>query len=130
MSSSASGPSSTVPSSEHRIARVWLSAFDARDVDALVALYASEATHTTPRLRERRPETEGVLRGAEALHAWWSRSLADLPGLAYREIAITAEAGRAVIEYDRLLPGHPTERVAVSLELEGGRIAASRVHHG
>ena len=112
------------------LARAWLAAFDARDVDALVALYAPDATHTTPRLRERHPATEGVLRGAPALHAWWSRSLADLPGLTYREIAITAEAGRAVIEYDRLVPGHPTERVAVSLVLDGGRIVASRVHHG
>ncbi len=117
-------------SAAEEIARAWLAAFDARDVDALVALYAPDATHTTPRLRERRPETEGVLRGASALHAWWSQSLADLPGLAYREIAITAAANRAVIEYDRLLPGHPTERVAVSLDLAGGRIVASRVHHG
>lgn len=112
------------------LARAWLAAFDARDVDALVALYAPDATHTTPRLRERLPETDGILRGASALHAWWSRSLADLPGLTYREIAVTTDAARAVIEYDRVVPGHPTERVAVSLVLVGARIVASRVHHG
>jgi uridine kinase len=125
------GPSATsAPETARRVARAWLAAFDTRDVDALVGLYAPDATHTTPRLRATHPETGGVLRGADALHAWWSQSLADLPGLAYREIAITVAAERAVIEYDRVLPGHPTERVAVSLALAGGRIVASRVHQG
>ena len=120
----------TADVSPANLARAWLAAFDARDVDALVALYAPDATHTTPRLRERLPETDGILRGASALHAWWGRSLADLPGLTYREIAVTTDAARAVIEYDRVLPGHPTERVAVVLAFAGGRIVSSRVHHG
>lgn len=59
-------PEAPQESSQHAligIARRWLAAFEARDLDALLALYAADARHTSPKLRVLRPETGGFLIG-------------------------------------------------------------------
>lgn len=111
-------------------ARRWLAAFNAGDLDALLALYADEAIHTSPRIRTLHPETGGALRGKEALRRWWSEALGRLPGLRYDECAVTASADRVFLEYDRVVPGEPTTRVAELFRLRGGRILESRVYPG
>ena len=40
------------------IGRAWLAAFNAHDVDALVALYQDGATHTSPKIRALHPDTQ------------------------------------------------------------------------
>jgi ketosteroid isomerase-like protein len=53
-----------------QIARAWLDAFNRHDVDALVALYADDATHTSPKIRALHPDTGGKLVGKAALATW------------------------------------------------------------
>ena len=109
------------------LGEAWLAAFNHADLEALLALYTEDARHTTPR----RP---APLAGKTELAAWWGDSFARLSGLHYRRVAVTAGGDRLVVEYDRELPGHPTERVVVTMVLRedgaGRRIAESRVHHG
>jgi 8-oxo-dGTP pyrophosphatase MutT (NUDIX family) len=111
----------------HALGERWLDAFNRPDLEALLGLYTEDATHVTPR-------QPAPLVGKPALRAWWRASFSKLPGLHYRRVAVTASGERLVVEYDRELPGHPTERVCVTMELrehEGkARIAGSRVHHG
>jgi len=45
------------------VAQAWLDAFNAHDVDALVALYDEACTHTSPKIRALHPETGGKLVG-------------------------------------------------------------------
>jgi limonene-1,2-epoxide hydrolase len=113
-----------------RVARAWLEAFNAYDVDALVALYAEDATHTSPKIRALHPETGGLLVGRAALAAWWRDSNARLPGLRYQLTAITSDGERAFIEYVRHAPGAAPMPVAEVFEVKGGKIVASRVYHG
>jgi len=118
------------PATARSLAERWLACFAARDLDGLLALYADDATHTSPKIRTRHPETGGVLRGKAALRAWWRDSFERLPALRYEPTAITAAADRVVFEYVRRVPGEPDLPVAESLEIAGGRITASRVFHG
>jgi ketosteroid isomerase-like protein len=111
-------------------ARRWLDAFNAHDLDALLALYAEDARHTSPKIRALHPDTGGELRGKAALRAWWEDSLRRLPSLRYQAFAITADEDRAVMEYLRHLDGEPPMPVSETLELEEGRIVRSRVYHG
>jgi len=113
-----------------RVARAWLDAFNAYDVDALVALYAEDATHTSPKIRALHPESGGRLVGREALARWWRDSNARLPGLRYQLTALTADDARAIVEYVRHAPGAPPMPVAEVFEIAGGWIRASRVYHG
>jgi ketosteroid isomerase-like protein len=113
-----------------QIARAWLEAFNAHDVDALVALYADDATHTSPKIRALHPDSGGKLRGKAALAGWWRDANARLPGLRYEATAIVADGERAIIEYLRHAPNEPPMPVAEAFDVRGGTIVASRVYHG
>ena len=112
------------------LARAWLDAFNRHDVDALVALYAEDATHTSPKIRALHPDSGGKLVGKAALAAWWRDANARLPGLRYEPTAIVADDARAIIEYLRHAPGEPPLPVAEAFDVRGGTIVASRVYHG
>ena len=112
------------------IARAWLDAFNRHDVDALVALYAEDATHTSPKIRALHPDTGGKLRGRRELAAWWRDSNARLPGLRYELTALTANEDRVFVEYVRHAPNQAPMPVAEVFDVRGGRIVASRVYHG
>lgn len=112
------------------LARAWLHAFNAHDVAALIALYAEDATHTSPKIRVLHPETGGRLVGRPALERWWRDAIARLPGLRYEETALTADGDRVFMEYLRHAPNEAPLPVAEVLEVKGGRIVASRVYHG
>lgn len=113
-----------------RIGREWMRAFNAHDVDALVRLYADDATHASPKIRALHPDTGGKLVGKEALAKWWKDANARLPNLRYEETAITANASRVVVEYVRHAPSEPPMPVAEVFDVAGGKIVASRVYHG
>jgi ketosteroid isomerase-like protein len=112
------------------VARAWLRAFNAYDVVALVALYAEDATHTSPRLRALHPDTGGRLVGREALARWWREAIARLPGLRYEPTAFTADDARVFMEYVRHADGLAPEPVAEVLEVRDGLIVASRGYPG
>lgn len=113
------------------IAQRWLACFEAKDADALVALYAENARHTSPKLRTLRPESGGFLVGRAALREWWADAFRRLPDLRYVQRSITAGDGSVFIEYVRFSPGDPDLPVAEVLEIgPDGLILASRVYHG
>jgi ketosteroid isomerase-like protein len=119
--------------SEHpnkTIARAWFAAFNAHDLEALLALYAEEAEHYSPKLRIRRPETEGLIRGKAALRDWWRDAFERLPTLRYVLVKLTADDHQVFMEYIRHVEGEEDLRVGEVLEITGGTILASRVYHG
>lgn len=112
------------------IARAWLDAFNAKDLDRLLALYAGDAVHTSPKLRDRKPETRGEIRGRDALRAWWADAFERLPSLRYEMRNVTANAERVFLVYERVVAGEPNLVVAESYEIEGAKIVRSHVFHG
>jgi hypothetical protein len=112
------------------VAQAWLDAFNAHDVDALVALYDEECTHTSPKIRALHPESGGKLVGKPALARWWRDANARLPNLRYEPTAIVAGATTVIIEYLRHAPGEAPLPVAEAFDVRAGRIVASRVYHG
>jgi heme-degrading monooxygenase HmoA/ketosteroid isomerase-like protein len=112
------------------IAERWLACFERRDLDDLLALYADDATHTSPKIRVRHPETGGLLHGKSAMRAWWAGSFARLPSMAYVPVSITANGSRVYYEYVRKVDGEPDMPVCEVLDVRDGLIVASRVFHG
>ncbi len=49
----------------------WLAAFNGRDLVALLALYADDAVHFSPKLRHA-DNLDGRIAGKDALRAWWA----------------------------------------------------------
>ena len=113
------------------LAQQWLATFNARDLEALLALYQHDAVHVSPKLRDRQPETKGEIRGVAALRAWWGDAFDRLPGLHYQATRLTAMEDRVFMEYARHNPGDPELLVAEVLEVgASGQIRVSRVYHG
>jgi limonene-1,2-epoxide hydrolase len=112
------------------IARKWLACFASKDVEALVALYAEDARHTSPKLRVSRPETGGAIVGKAAMRAWWADAFQRIPELRYVEKSLTADGNRVFMEYLRVAPGDADLPVAEVLEVKDGKIVESRVYHG
>ena len=118
------------PATLRGLAERWLDCFACRDLDGLLALYADDATHTSPKIRVRHPDTGGVLRGKPAMRAWWQDSFVRLPGMRYVPSSLTADDRRVYMEYVRHVDGEPDYPVAEVLDIEHGKIVASRVFHG
>jgi hypothetical protein len=112
------------------IAERWLLCFERRELDGLLALYADDAIHTSPKIRARHPDTGGVLRGKPAMRAWWAEAFERLPTMRYEEPMITADSHRVYLEYVRRVDDEPDLPVAEVLDVRAGLIVASRVFHG
>lgn len=113
----------------HRVAHAWIDAFNAKDLEGLLALYDENAEHFSPKLKVRHPETKGLIKGKKALRTWWRDAFDRLPTLTYQLVRLTAEENRAFMEYIRHVDGEEDLFVGEMLELRDGRIVASAVFH-
>lgn len=112
------------------IARQWFAAFNSHNLEKLLSLYDDHAEHFSPKLKIRRPETNGFVSGKQALHDWWQDAFERLPELHYQVTSLTANGERVFMEYTRIVPGEENMLVAEVLEIKNGKIIASRVYHG
>ena len=112
------------------IAYKWFDAFNAKQLEKLLALYDDEAQHFSPKLKIRQPETQGLIIGKEAMRVWWQDAFDRLPSLNYKVTSLTANTDRIFMEYVRQVQGEEDMLVAEVLEVRDGKIIASRVYHG
>lgn len=112
------------------VARRWILYFNNRDLDALLNLYSDDAAHHSPKLKARRPETGGVVRGKAALRDWYQDAFSRLPDLRYIEKHVTAGPGRVLLEYERVNPGEASYTVAEVYQVVNNKIKESFVYHG
>ena len=54
-----------------KIALQWFEAFNTHDLENLLALYSDTAKHFSPKLKIRKPETNGLVVGKNELRSWW-----------------------------------------------------------
>jgi len=112
------------------VAKLWLHAFNTHNLDALLELYDDNARHFSPKLKIRKPETNGLIIGKLAMRRWWQDAFERLPDLYYKEERLTANSNCVFIEYTRKVSGENDMAVAEILQIENGKIIASRVYHG
>ncbi len=93
-------------------------------------LYADDAQHYSPKLKARRPGTQGLIRGKTALRGWWQDAFDRLPTLCYEVVKLTADHEQVFMEYIRHVEGEADLHVGEVLEIGNGSIVASRVYHG
>ncbi|MCE3259312.1 MAG: hypothetical protein K0S12_953 [Bacteroidetes bacterium] len=112
------------------IAQQWLNAFNTKKLDDLLALYHENARHYSPKLKQRMPETKGLIEGKKALRNWWQDAFDRLPTLHYKLVKLTADEEQVFIEYVRQVQGEEDLNVGEILQIENGLIVFSRVYHG
>lgn len=116
-------------STNRAIALAWFEAFNAKDLDKLLALYHDDAEHYSPKLKLRYPESNGLIKGKPALRSWWRDSFDRIPTLEYEMISLTANESRVFMEYIRHMDGEEDLRVGEVLEITADKIKSSRVYH-
>ncbi|RZJ36396.1 MAG: nuclear transport factor 2 family protein [Flavobacterium sp.] len=112
------------------IARRWIDAFNAHDLEKLLSLYDDNAVHFSPKLKLRHPETNGLISGKQSLRSWWQDAFDRLPTLQYNLTSLTSGPNSIFMEYTRVVSGEADMLVAEVLEIKDGLIVASRVYHG
>ena len=112
------------------IAYRWFDAFNTHNLEQLLSLYDDEAQHFSPKLKIRKPETNGLVSGKQALREWWQDAFDRLPTLHYKVTSLTANSDRVFMEYIRMVKEEDDMLVAEVLDVKAGKIIASRVYHG
>lgn len=112
------------------IAEKWFEAFNTHDLEKLLSLYHGDAQHFSPKLKIRKPETNGLIIGKNALRDWWKDAFERLPTLYYQVTKLTANNERIFMEYIRKVEDEEDMLVAEALEIKDGFIISSRVYHG
>ena len=112
------------------IAHKWFEAFNNHNLDQLLSLYDEDAEHFSPKLKIKKPETNGLVKGKKSLHDWWQEAFEQLPTLHYKVTSLTANENRVFMEYVRTVQGENDMLVAEVLEIKEDKIVFSRVYHG
>lgn len=113
-----------------QIATKWFEAFNEHDLEKLLSLYDDNAQHFSPKLKVRKPDTQGLIKGKAALREWWQDAFDRLPSLQYEVIKLTADEEQVFMEYIRHVDGEDDLSVGEVLQIENGLIVFSRVYHG
>ena len=77
----------------------WRAAWNAHDLDAVLAHFHDDVTFTSPVATALLPETGGVIRGKAALRAYWEEGLRRIPDLHFTIEAVFAGVNTLVIQY-------------------------------
>lgn len=118
------------PEQNKKIAFNWFEAFNEHDLEKLLSLYSDTAEHFSPKLKIRKPETNGLIKGKKALREWWQDAFDRLPTLKYEVIKLTADEDQVFMEYMRHVKNEEDLRVGEVLQIKNGLIIFSRVYHG
>ncbi|SEH93390.1 SnoaL-like domain-containing protein [Mycolicibacterium rutilum] len=83
----------------HRFADDWVRAWNAHDVEAVLAHFHDDVLFTSPVAARVLPETGGVVRGKDALRRYWTTALQGLPDLHFEVVDVYRGESTLVIHY-------------------------------
>jgi len=77
----------------------WVAAWNAHDLDALLSHFHDDVVFTSPVAAQIVPGSGGVLRGKDALRAYWTEGLRRIPDLHFTVERVFAGVSVLVISY-------------------------------
>ncbi|MEK8089271.1 nuclear transport factor 2 family protein [Thermithiobacillus plumbiphilus] len=83
----------------HGFARSWIDAWNAHDLDAVLAHFCEDFEFSSPNIVRVTGEASGRLRGKAAVRAYWSAALARLPDLRFELVDVLAGVDGLLILY-------------------------------
>ncbi|MBW0019749.1 MAG: nuclear transport factor 2 family protein [Mycobacterium sp.] len=101
--------------------QVWVQAWNAHDVEAVLQHFADDVVFTSPVAARLLPQTRGVVRGKPALRHYWTVALAHVPELRFTVEDVYQGIDTLVIAYRNQDDGNVSEvlRFHDGLVIEG-----------
>ncbi|MGF6308773.1 ketosteroid isomerase-like protein [Bradyrhizobium sp. i1.8.4] len=87
------------PSRLAALGRDWIAAWNARDLERVLAMYAEDTEMTSDRIPAFGFGPSGTVRGKASLRAYWSAALAKLPELHFELIDLYVSPDSVVVFY-------------------------------
>jgi len=110
------------------LAERWLAAWNAHDLDNIMALYGPNPRHTSKRVRMLGGSDE-TLHGRDAIADYFRRGLQAYPALHFKPLSVSTGPRTVVIEYHRSGVGAAEPTVELLEVSADGLIEYSRVYH-
>jgi ketosteroid isomerase-like protein len=82
-----------------QLAAEWITAWNDRDLDAVLRHYADDVQFTSPTAAAVVPESGGVVRGKDALREYWSAALPLVPDLHFDLVDVLTTVDGLTIVY-------------------------------
>ena len=105
----------TLPQAQ-KFAAEWVAAWNAHDVDAVLAHYADDFTMTTPMIQKLLGIPTGTLQGKQAVGDYWRAALAKIPDLQFSIIETTCGVDTVSIYYHAVLSRRAIETFFLNAE--------------
>jgi ketosteroid isomerase-like protein len=108
-----------------RFAVEWIDAWNAHDLERILAHYADDFEMASPVIAQVAGEPSGVLRGKANVAAYWKKALALMPDLHFTLERVLAGAESVAIAYR----GHRGASVEVFWFGADGRVVRAAAHY-
>ncbi|QWG21609.1 nuclear transport factor 2 family protein [Bradyrhizobium sediminis] len=108
------------------LGRDWISAWNSRDLERVLALYAEDAEMTSDRIQALGLDCSGTLRGKANLRMYWGKALALLPNLHFDLIDLFVSPDSIVVFYQNERGGKICEYLRLDAE---GKIRQGSANH-
>ena len=106
-------------------AEQWISAWNARDVEAVLTLYAEDVLFTSPTAQRVVPESGGTVQGKQALRSYWIQALEGNRDLHFELVGVYHGVDTIVLHYRNQLGGLVNE----VLTFRDGLVAVGHATH-
>jgi ketosteroid isomerase-like protein len=104
----------------------WIAAWNAHDLERVLALYAEAAEMTSDRIVALEFDPSGTVRGKPNLRAYWGKALQLLPGLHFTLIDLFVSPDSVVVVYEN----ERGKKICEYLRLDAeGRIVQGSANH-
>jgi ketosteroid isomerase-like protein len=87
----------------------WIAAWNARDIEAVLADYAEDVVFSSPTAARFVPDSGGVVRGKDTLRRYWTLALEANPGLHFELLEVFAGVDTLVLQHRNQLVGTVSE---------------------
>lgn len=108
-----------------RFADEWIAAWNAHDLERVLAHYADDFEMASPVIAQIAGEPSGVLRGKEAIGAYWAKALAMIPDLHFTLEHVLVGVATVALAYR----GHRGASVELFWFADDGKVVRAAAHY-
>jgi ketosteroid isomerase-like protein len=119
-------PSHHEPARLAALAREWIAAWNSRDLELVLALYAEDSEMTSALIPALGFDASGTVHGKQSLRAYWSKALERVPNLHFTLIDTFVSPDSVVVLYQNERGNRICEYVRLDAS---GRITQGSANH-